>query len=78
MADEGEALDILGEPDTVLERAPFERLHLDLDADLLEHDGLYAQMWSRQREANEAEEKLKKVREEDDLGIIERRAPAAE
>ena len=47
-------------------------------ADLLEHDGLYAQMWSRQREANEAEEKLKKVREEDDLGIIERRAPAAE
>jgi len=47
-------------------------------ADLLDHGGLYAQMWSRQREASEAEEKLKKVREEDDLGVIERRAPAAE
>ncbi|CAN7410742.1 ABCB family ABC transporter ATP-binding protein/permease [Rhizobium sp. LjRoot254] len=47
-------------------------------ADLLEHNGLYAQMWSRQREASEAEEKLKKVREEDDLGVIDRRAPAAE
>ncbi|UVC10602.1 ABC transporter ATP-binding protein/permease [Rhizobium sp. TH2] len=47
-------------------------------ADLLETNGLYAQMWSRQREASEAEEKLKKVREEDDLGVIERRAPAAE
>jgi len=47
-------------------------------ADLLEQGGLYAQMWSRQREASEAEEKLKKVREQDDLGVIERRAPAAE
>ena len=45
---------------------------------LLARQGLYAQMWSRQREASEAEEKLKKVREEDDLGVIERRAPAAE
>jgi ATP-binding cassette subfamily B protein len=35
-------------------------------------------MWNRQLEATEAEEHLKKVREEDDLGVIERRAPAAE
>jgi ABC-type transport system involved in Fe-S cluster assembly fused permease/ATPase subunit len=45
---------------------------------LLDKGGLYAQMWSRQREATEAEEHLKKVRELDDLGIVERKAPAAE
>jgi ABC-type transport system involved in Fe-S cluster assembly fused permease/ATPase subunit len=47
-------------------------------SDLLEQGGLYAQMWSRQREATEAEERLKKAREEDDLGVVERKAPAAE
>ena len=44
--------------------------------ELLEQDGLYASMWNRQREATQAEEHLKKVREEDDMGIIERLAPA--
>jgi len=47
-------------------------------SDLLAQGGLYAQMWSRQREATEAEERLKKAREEDDLGVVERKAPAAE
>jgi ABC-type transport system involved in Fe-S cluster assembly fused permease/ATPase subunit len=46
--------------------------------DLLEQGGLYAQMWNRQREATEAEERLKKARDEDDLGIVVRKAPAAE
>jgi len=46
--------------------------------ELLAHGGLYASMWNRQLEATEAEEHLKKVREEDDLGVVERRAPAAE
>ncbi|MDB5526863.1 MAG: transporter family protein [Rhizobium sp.] len=46
--------------------------------ELMAHDGLYAQMWSRQLEATQAEEQLKKVRETDDLGIVVRRAPAAE
>lgn len=43
---------------------------------LLGKGGLYAEMWARQREATEAEERLRKVREEDALGIVERRAPA--
>jgi len=47
-------------------------------AELLETGGLYAQMWNRQREATEAEERLKKARDEDDLGIVVRKAPAAE
>ncbi len=47
-------------------------------ADLLAEGGLYARMWSRQREATEAEERLKKARDEDDLGIVVRKAPAAE
>ncbi len=45
---------------------------------LLQQEGLYASMWNRQREATEAEEQLKKVRENDDLGIVRRGAPAAE
>ena len=36
-------------------------------------DGLYAQMWARQSEAIEAEARLRKVRENDDMGVIERR-----
>ncbi|MHB2265745.1 ABCB family ABC transporter ATP-binding protein/permease [Aliihoeflea sp. PC F10.4] len=41
--------------------------------ELLESDGLYAAMWARQREATEAEEKLRQAREEDDLGVVVRR-----
>jgi ATP-binding cassette subfamily B protein len=41
--------------------------------ELLEHNGLYAQMWSRQREATEVEEHLTKVRAEDDLGVLAER-----
>ncbi len=47
-------------------------------AGLLAQDGLYASMWNRQREAVQAEEQLRKVRESDDLGVILRGAPAAE
>jgi ATP-binding cassette subfamily B protein len=45
---------------------------------LLEQNGLYASMWNRQREAVQAEEQLRKVRESDDLGVVLRGAPAAE
>ncbi|TCP87409.1 ATP-binding cassette subfamily B protein [Rhizobium sp. PP-CC-2G-626] len=44
--------------------------------ELIERDGLYASMWSRQREATQAAEQLKKVQDEDDLGIVTRRPPA--
>ncbi|AYG65671.1 MULTISPECIES: ABC transporter ATP-binding protein/permease [unclassified Rhizobium] len=46
-------------------------------ADLLAQNGLYASMWSRQREATQAEEHLKQVRENDDLGVVDRLAPAS-
>ncbi|MDF1600478.1 ABC transporter ATP-binding protein/permease [Mesorhizobium sp. YIM 152430] len=42
-------------------------------ADLLLAKGLYSAMWARQREASEAEEKLRKAREEDELGVVVRR-----
>lgn len=42
-------------------------------ASLLGQNGLYASMWDRQREATEAEEHLKRVHENDDLGIIKRK-----
>ncbi len=45
-------------------------------ADLLEQNGLYASMWNRQREATQAEEKLRQVRESDELGVVVRRPPA--
>ncbi|MCZ4089810.1 ABCB family ABC transporter ATP-binding protein/permease [Sinorhizobium psoraleae] len=45
--------------------------------ELIDRDGLYASMWSRQREATQAEEQLKRVRESDDLGIVDRGQPAA-
>jgi ATP-binding cassette subfamily B protein len=45
-------------------------------AELLARNGLYASMWNRQREATQAEEHLKQVRENDDLGVIDRLAPA--
>ncbi|MHA7884181.1 ABCB family ABC transporter ATP-binding protein/permease [Nitratireductor rhodophyticola] len=44
--------------------------------DLLAAGGLYAEMWSRQREATEAEERLRKARETDEMGVVVRRQPA--
>nr|WP_245419029.1 ABC transporter ATP-binding protein/permease [Phyllobacterium endophyticum] len=45
-------------------------------AKLLAKQGLYASMWNRQREATEAEERLRRVQAEDDLGVITRGKPA--
>ncbi|KAA0698194.1 ABC transporter ATP-binding protein/permease [Neorhizobium sp. P12A] len=45
-------------------------------AELLARNGLYASMWDRQREATQAEEHLKQVRENDELGVVNRLAPA--
>ncbi|MCP4316812.1 MAG: ATP-binding cassette domain-containing protein [Hyphomicrobiales bacterium] len=42
---------------------------------LLAHEGLYLDMWNRQREARETEEKLKDFREHDELGVIVRKRP---
>ncbi len=42
-------------------------------SELLAQKGLYASMWDRQREATEAEEQLKRMREDDALGIVTRR-----
>ena len=42
-------------------------------AALLRQNGLYAAMWRSQREASEAEERLRQAREKDALGIIVRR-----
>jgi ABC-type transport system involved in Fe-S cluster assembly fused permease/ATPase subunit len=42
-------------------------------ADLLAERGLYASMWDRQREASEAEERLRIARESDEDGILVRR-----
>jgi ATP-binding cassette subfamily B protein len=44
---------------------------------LLAHDGLYAQMWNRQREATEAEELLRQTANDPD-GFVRRGLPAAE
>nr|WP_232845728.1 ABC transporter ATP-binding protein/permease [Aurantimonas marina] len=41
--------------------------------ELLEAAGLYAEMWAMQREATEAEEALRRAREADEFGVIERR-----
>jgi ATP-binding cassette, subfamily B, heavy metal transporter len=40
---------------------------------LLDKGGLYKSMWDRQREATEAEERLRRAREEDEFGIVVRR-----
>ena len=45
-------------------------------ASLIASSGLYASMWSRQREAIQAEERLREVREMDDLGVVDRGEPA--
>jgi ATP-binding cassette subfamily B protein len=42
-------------------------------AALLRKKGLYADMWARQREATEAEERLRKARETDELGVVVRK-----
>ncbi|MEP3439557.1 MAG: ABC transporter ATP-binding protein/permease [Hoeflea sp.] len=42
-------------------------------AELLTQNGLYGSMWDRQREATEAEEQLKRMRENDEMGIVTRR-----
>ncbi|BCH25854.1 ABCB family ABC transporter ATP-binding protein/permease [Mesorhizobium sp. L-8-3] len=43
---------------------------------LLRQKGLYAAMWDRQREATEAEERLRVAREADELGVVVRRRTA--
>ncbi|MBB3929649.1 ATP-binding cassette subfamily B protein [Kaistia hirudinis] len=40
--------------------------------ELMARGALYASMWNRQREAAEAAERLRKVEDEDDLGIVRR------
>lgn len=45
--------------------------------ELLAQDGLYAQMWNRQREASEAAERLARTQEDPD-GFVKRGTPAAE
>jgi ATP-binding cassette subfamily B protein len=45
-------------------------------ADLLRQRGLYASMWDRQREATEAEERLRIAREADEFGVVVRRRTA--
>ncbi|MCE7026681.1 ABCB family ABC transporter ATP-binding protein/permease [Jiella avicenniae] len=41
--------------------------------ELLAMNGLYAEMWAMQREATEAEEALRRARESDEMGVLERR-----
>jgi len=46
---------------------------------LLDAKGLYADMWDRQREATEAEERLRIARETDEMGVlVRRRTPEVE
>ncbi|MCZ2158181.1 ABC transporter ATP-binding protein/permease [Bartonella sp. 220] len=40
---------------------------------LLRKKGLYASMWNKQLEASQAEEKLRKMREEDEIGVVNRK-----
>ncbi|PTM98774.1 ABCB family ABC transporter ATP-binding protein/permease [Mycoplana dimorpha] len=47
-------------------------------AGLLRQNGLYASMWNRQREATEAEEHLKQVREADEMGVVVRQPAPGE
>ncbi|MEM9104569.1 MAG: ABC transporter ATP-binding protein/permease [Pseudomonadota bacterium] len=43
--------------------------------ELLEKRGLFYDMWTRQREARETEDKLQDFREHDDLGVVVRKRP---
>lgn len=45
-------------------------------AALMRKAGLYASMWDRQREATEAEERLRIARESDEFGVVVRRRPS--
>ncbi|MTI00351.1 ABC transporter ATP-binding protein/permease [Roseibium sp. RKSG952] len=47
-------------------------------AELLDKGGLYASMWARQREADEAEERLRAATEQDEKGFVRRGAKAEE
>ncbi|WP_439527316.1 ABCB family ABC transporter ATP-binding protein/permease [Pannonibacter sp.] len=47
-------------------------------AELLAMNGLYHSMWNRQREADEAEERLRAAREADKLGVVVRGQKAGE
>ncbi|WP_019223844.1 ABCB family ABC transporter ATP-binding protein/permease [Bartonella rattaustraliani] len=42
-------------------------------AELLRKKGLYASMWNKQLEASQVEEKLRKMREEDEIGVVNRK-----
>ncbi|EJF78353.1 hypothetical protein ME7_00344 [Bartonella birtlesii LL-WM9] len=42
-------------------------------AELLRKKGLYASMWNKQLEASQAEEKLRKMREENETGVVNRK-----
>ncbi|WP_336294109.1 ABCB family ABC transporter ATP-binding protein/permease [Bartonella sp. CB169] len=42
-------------------------------AELLSKKGLYASMWNKQLEVSQAEEKLRKMREEDEMGVVNRK-----
>ncbi|WP_455479765.1 ABCB family ABC transporter ATP-binding protein/permease [Bartonella sp. B23] len=44
-----------------------------MHAELLLKKGLYASMWNKQLEASKAEEKLRKMHEEDEMGIVGRK-----
>ncbi|WP_019220481.1 ABCB family ABC transporter ATP-binding protein/permease [Bartonella senegalensis] len=41
--------------------------------ELLRKKGLYASMWNKQLEASQAEEKLRKMREKDEFGVVNRK-----
>ena len=43
---------------------------------LLAARGLYAEMWNRQREATRAEERLRRARQEDGMGVVVRKVPS--
>ncbi|MEP3668002.1 MAG: ABC transporter ATP-binding protein/permease [Roseibium sp.] len=45
---------------------------------LMAKGGLYASMWARQREADEAEERLRAAKEADELGVVQRGPRAGE
>ncbi len=46
--------------------------------DLLSQEGLYAEMWNRQREATEAEDLLRAAHAKDELGILGRKLPTTD